>query len=76
VRLHLHRKKLGVVVCACHPGTEDCGPGRFGRKTRSYLQNNQSKKAGAVAQAVEYLLAQEALISNHSTAKKKKKNGF
>jgi hypothetical protein len=36
VRPHLTRKKLDVVVCACHPS--------YSGKPRPNIQNNQSKK--------------------------------
>jgi hypothetical protein len=52
---------------------EDLSPGQAGEKVRSCLQNNQSKKAGGMAQAVEHLPSKhKTLNSNPNTAKEKK----
>jgi hypothetical protein len=45
-------------------------------KVKPYLQNNQRKRAGGMAQAIEHLPGKhKALNSNPSTAKKKKTRG-
>jgi hypothetical protein len=50
---------------------EDCGLGQCRQKARPCLQNNQSKRAGGVAQMVESLPSRcEALSPNPSMAKK------
>jgi hypothetical protein len=83
MRLHLNRKKLGVVVvCTCHPSdgrkTEVRPWFRFAwQKVRPYPQNNQSKKSGGVVQVLEHLSSKcEALSSNPSTEKAKRNFQF
>jgi hypothetical protein len=60
----LSGEKLGMVACVCHP-LSDCRkctivgsqyrPSWAKKKVRIYLQNNQYKRAGSMAQAVEHL---------------------
>jgi hypothetical protein len=49
MRLHLNRKKLGMVVHTCYPSycgkhkMGELGPGQPGQKLTPYLTNNQKK---------------------------------
>jgi hypothetical protein len=78
-RPHLHGKSWAwmyapVISATAGSGKyKDCGPGLAWAKVSPYLQNNQSKTARCVAQAVESLLSKhEVLSSNPSTRNKTK----
>jgi hypothetical protein len=65
----------GCVPYTCHPSysRKDLGLGCPCHKVRSYLQNNQRKKAGGIVQKVAHQPNKsEALNSNLSTTKKRK----
>jgi hypothetical protein len=74
------QKNLGVVVHTCHSSYAGSINRRIkvqagsGINVRSYLKNNESKRAKAVAQVVECLPAKsEALSSNPSTGRERNK---
>jgi hypothetical protein len=53
---------------------EGLGPSWSGQKVRPYLQNNESREAGEMAQAIKCLPSKhEGWNSNSRTTKKKKK---
>jgi hypothetical protein len=53
---------------------EGLGPSWSGQKVRPYLQNNESREAGGMAQAIKCLPSKhEGWNSNSRTTKKKKK---
>jgi hypothetical protein len=72
VRPLISRKKLSVVVLICHPKDgrkpkiEDFSSEQPGKKTKSYLQNNQSKKG---------LRCSSLALSSNPITKKKKEGG-
>jgi hypothetical protein len=77
-RSHLNRKNLGIMAHSClsTDGRKLKIVGSWSRlawpKARLYLQNNQNKRAGGVAEVVE-CLPHKVLSSNPTTSKIKKK---
>jgi hypothetical protein len=70
-RPHLNgkKKKLGVTGHTCHPNnSKKLKIGQPGQKARLYLKNNQSKKAGDMAQAIENLTIQAGLCDRCKSA--------
>jgi hypothetical protein len=69
-----------MLMCACHPsysrkykiGEQQSRPAQA--KARSYLKNNQSKKAGGMAQVIKHLPSKWKTLSSNQELPKKKKN--